>query len=92
MITIRQPLSQEQAAWQVLWQAYLEFYQCELDDSITNLTWQRFHNEQEPVYCVAAYDGNEMVGFVTYVLHRSTWASHYYCYFEDIFCLPVAAG
>lgn len=92
MIEYRTPLPIEKEAWDPLWQGYLTFYEAELPHSITELTWQRFHNEQEPVFCIAAYDDDVMVGFTTYILHRSTWSKTSYCYLEDLFVDPSQRG
>lgn len=92
MITLRSPLLNEKEAWMPLWQGYLTFYQAELSDEVTELTWQRFQDEQEPIYCIAAYEGDVMIGFVTYLLHRGTWAADYYCYLEDLFVDSTQRG
>ena len=84
-IKIRPAIPSEKEAWLPLWNGYLTFYECSLPGDITNLTWQRFHDSDEPVYLLAAYEDDRMVGFATYILHRSTWAEQYYCYLEDLF-------
>lgn len=85
MAIIKQPNAHDKPDWLNLWQGYLEFYECELPGDISDLAWERFFNPKEPVFCLGAYEGEGMVGFVTYVLRRSTWSRNYYCYLEDIF-------
>jgi GNAT superfamily N-acetyltransferase len=85
MMEIRAPAAHEQEAWLALWQGYLVFYESTLPGAMSELTWQRFHDPAEPMHVVAAYEGGAMVGFATYILHRSTWARHHYCYLEDLF-------
>lgn len=85
MIEIRTPAQHEKEAWLALWRGYLVFYEATLAEEITDLTWRRFHDPAEPVYTLAAYDGGAMVGIVTYIFHRSTWARRQYCYLEDLF-------
>jgi GNAT superfamily N-acetyltransferase len=88
MATFCNPRAYDKSNWLKLWQGYLEFYECELSEEINDLTWQRFFDESEPVFCLAAYEGEIMIGFVTYILRRSTWSKQYYCYLEDIFVDP----
>ncbi len=84
---------EEKAVWLPLWLGYLAFYESELADEITDLTWARFHDEAEPLEVLAAYDDDgAMVGFATYLMHRSTWARTHYCYLEDLFVDPAKRG
>lgn len=92
MIDYRLIRPQDKLQWLPLWNAYLAFYECDLDETITHLTWQRFHDEREPLYCLAAYEANTMVGFATWVLHWSTWAVTNYCYLEDLFVATTHRG
>jgi GNAT superfamily N-acetyltransferase len=89
MLVVRPPTLEEQPLWAPLWQGYLAFYGHNLKSEVTALTWQRFHDPDEPLFCRTAWLGSAMVGFATYVLHRSTWTSAHYCYLEDLF---VAEG
>lgn len=51
-----------------------------------------FFDETEPVYCAVAKRGDQLLGFVHYVIHRSTWAERNYCYLEDLFVSPAQRG
>ena len=57
------------------WLAYQEFYNVNLSSAVTQTTWQRFFDEAEPIYCAVAKQGEKVLGFVHYVIHRSTWAT-----------------
>ena len=92
MTALRVPGPDDRAAWGALWQDYLEFCEHALPAAITDLTWRRFHDPAEPVHCLCAFDGNRMTGFVTYVLHRSTWAADHYCYLEDLYVDAAERG
>ena len=39
-----------------------------------------------------AADGRELLGFATYLFHRSSWSMQPYCYLEDLFVAPAARG
>ncbi|NIE96642.1 GNAT family N-acetyltransferase [Acinetobacter sp. Tr-809] len=78
--------------WIPFWLAYQNFYKVELSSAITQTTWQRFLDQTEPVYCAVAKQGDQLLGFVHYVIHRSTWAKNNYCYLEDLFVSPEQRG
>lgn len=51
-----------------------KFYQVNLPLHVTKVTWERFFGENEPMYCAVAKQGEQVLGIVHYVIHRSTWA------------------
>ncbi len=65
---------QDYSQWEKYWLAYQNFYQVSLPLQVTKITWDRFFNEKEPVYCAVAKQGEHVLGIVHYVIHRSTWA------------------
>jgi GNAT superfamily N-acetyltransferase len=89
---IRAVKADDKAAWQPLWQAYLDFYNQPLPQDVTDLTFARFLDDEEPMFMVVARIDAEMVGFATYILHRSTWARDGYCYLEDLYVDDKARG
>ncbi len=92
MANINQPNAHDKSDWLKLWQGYLEFYECDWAERISDLTWERFFDPKEPVFSVGAYEDEKMIGFVNFVLHRSTWSERPYCYLEDIFVAPSYRG
>ncbi|MCH7304319.1 GNAT family N-acetyltransferase [Acinetobacter sp. NIPH 1869] len=78
--------------WIPFWLAYQNFYKVELSSAVTQTTWQRFFDQTEPVYCAVAKQGDQLLGFVHYIIHRSTWAKNNYCYLEDLFVSPAQRG
>jgi len=82
----------DRAAWAPLWQAYLTFYRHPLPDEITDLTFARFLDDAEPIGMMVAKVGGTMLGFATWVQHRSTWAQEGYCYLEDLYVAEEARG
>lgn len=82
----------DKAAWQELWAGYLAFYKANVDPAITQITWQRFHDDAEPLYALGAFDGDRLIGIVHCVKHRATWTDGWYIYLEDLFTVPHARG
>ena len=41
---------------------------------------------------LVAEHGGDVVGFVNYVLHATTWGTAETCYLEDLFVSPAARG
>ncbi|KPD02237.1 GNAT family N-acetyltransferase [Moellerella wisconsensis] len=91
-ITIELIQPDEYQQWLPLWQSYQQFYQVTLSELTTKITWQRFFDTNEPVYCAVAKIGNELIGFTHFVFHRSTWAEKNFCYLEDLFVVPNIRG
>ncbi|EGF89231.1 acetyltransferase GNAT family protein [Asticcacaulis biprosthecium C19] len=89
---IRAVTADDKAAWRPLWQAYLDFYNQPLPDAVTDLTFARFLDPEESMFMVVAHVDGAMVGFATYILHRSTWAKDGYCYLEDLYVDDKARG
>ena len=78
--------------WLPLWQGYLDFYGATLDPAVTEVTWQRFHDADEPMFALGAFGGEELLGIVHSVVHRATWTQGWYIYLEDLFTVPQARG
>lgn len=82
----------DKAEWLPLWRAYLDFYKQALDDEITDLTFARALDSGENLNLLVAKNDGRIVGFATYVLHRSSWARDWYCYLEDLFVTETQRG
>ena len=89
---IRPLRSDERTTWEPLWQGYLTFYKATISDDVTALTWQRLHDETEPMHVFGAFEGETLLGIVHYIFHRSTWTVGPYCYLQDLFTVPEARG
>lgn len=80
----------DRAVWEPLWQGYLEFYEEQLPDAITDNTFTRIVADQE-LHGVLARDADgSAIGFVHWLFHASTWTPQGYCYLEDLFVAPDA--
>lgn len=90
--TVRPIEATDFSAWQPLWSAYQVFYAVTLPEQTTRTTWQRFLDADEPVHAFVAVDDTGIVGFVTCVIHRSTWAVDPFCYLEDLFVTEACRG
>ncbi|MEM6712844.1 MAG: GNAT family N-acetyltransferase [Pseudomonadota bacterium] len=79
-------------AWLMLWRGYLTFYGADLAEDATKTTWDRFFDDEEPVYGFAAFQSNVMVGIVHAISHRATWTQGHYLYLEDLFTASEVRG
>jgi GNAT superfamily N-acetyltransferase len=91
-ILIRPVGEDEREVWNPLWAAYLTFYKTALTQEIADLTWTRLHDPDEPMFALGGYLDGELMGIAHYLFHRSTWATHRYCYLEDLFVAEAARG
>jgi GNAT superfamily N-acetyltransferase len=91
-VVIRPIGEDEREAWNPLWADYLAFYKTTLTRDISDLAWTRFHDPDEPIFALGGYLEGELMGIAHYLFHRSTWASHRYCYLEDLFVADAARG
>lgn len=78
--------------WDELWPQYLAFYEQQLPQSTTELTWRRLMEGRELWGFAGLDDEDRMVGFVHYHFHISTWSPTCYCYLEDLFVDPASRG
>jgi GNAT superfamily N-acetyltransferase len=88
--TIRPLAPADRDDWLPLWHGYIEFYESEVSDEQTALTWNRILDPQFPIHgAVALDDAGRAIGFVHWLTHAATWSAVPYVYLEDLF---VAAG
>jgi GNAT superfamily N-acetyltransferase len=82
--------------WLPLWDGYNAFYgragATALPDLVTRTTWARFHAPAEPVHCLVAECGAEILGIAHYLFHRSTTTVAPTCYLQDLFTAGAARG
>ncbi|WP_460155301.1 N-acetyltransferase family protein [Pseudomonas sp. S2_H10] len=91
-IDIRQVTAADHAAWLPLWQAYLRFYNTELADAVSQSTWQRMLDPNEPTLAALAWADGKAVGMVHFIYHRSNWAIENSCYLQDLLVVPETRG
>ena len=92
MTEIRPITEPDRAAWQPLWDAYLEFYESELAADVTDDVFARLVADAELHGAIAWNADGEPLGLVHWLFHPSTWSTTAYCYLEDLFVSPAARG
>jgi GNAT superfamily N-acetyltransferase len=95
-LSIRTVTPQDYNQWLPLWEGYNAFYgrsgATELASEITQLTWSRFFDADEPVHALVAESNGKLVGIAHYIFHRSTTAIGPNCYLQDLFTTEMARG
>ena len=91
-LTIRDPDSKDEAAWRRLWSGYTAFYEADVPEAVTALTWSRVLAPGVPMFARIAELGGDVVGFTISTLHPSTWTAGLNCYLEDLFVDGNARG
>lgn len=75
-LIVRAPVLADFEPWLALWDGYNDFYGRQgptaLPQGISELTWQRFFDESEPVHAFVAEQDGALVGMAHYIFHRST--------------------
>ena len=84
------------AQWSVLWDGYNAFYErvglTALPAEITQSTWNRFFDAEEPVHALVAERNGTLLGIVHYLFHRSTLLIEQNCYLQDLFTVEATRG
>jgi GNAT superfamily N-acetyltransferase len=95
-IVIRLARPADYDAWKPLWDGYNAFYGrsgvTALPDDVTRLTWSRFHDDAEPMFACVAERGDELLGIVHYLFHRTTIHERPTCYLQDLFTVESSRG
>lgn len=95
-VVVRPVRQDDFAAWKPLWGAYNAFYdrhgETALPEAITQLTWQRFFDPDEPVFALVAQADGHLLGLTHYLYHRSTTRIALTCYLQDLFTFETARG
>lgn len=91
-VQIRAVTADDHAAWLPLWKAYLTFYKTELPNAVTESTWKRFLDSNEPTNAALAWQDGRAVGMVHFIYHRSNWSINWSCYLQDLLVTPDQRG
>ena len=93
MIQISTLAASDRREWLTLWQGYLAFYESEVSDQQTALTFERLVEPGYPIHGAIARDaGGSAIGLVHWLTHPATWSKGEYCYLEDLFVSSHARG
>jgi len=88
-VNVRRIQREAYPAWKPLWDDYNSFYGRKdvtaLPAEITEITWKRFFDPDEPVFALVAVAEGKILGLTHYLFHRSTTRIEPICYLEDLF-------
>jgi len=88
-VTVRPVRQSDFDQWLPLWEGYNAFYgrsdATALAPEITQTTWQRFFDPDEPVHALVAESAGRLTGLAHYLFHRSTILLAPTCYLQDLF-------
>jgi GNAT superfamily N-acetyltransferase len=91
-LIIRESSPADLQAWLPLWDGYNTFYKRTVPINVTENTWRRFHDPQEPMHALLAEKETQVVGFVHFLFHRNTSLLGDTCYLQDLFTAESARG
>jgi GNAT superfamily N-acetyltransferase len=95
-LLVRPVTQNDYEQWLPLWSGYNAFYGrsgvTALPDEVTQVTWTRFFDDDEPVHALVAEAGERLVGLAHYLFHRSTIHVEPVCYLQDLFTSETARG
>jgi GNAT superfamily N-acetyltransferase len=95
-VSVRPVRPDDFEGWLPLWDGYNAFYGRQgptaLPREVTDTTWRRFFDDNEPVFALVAQSQGALVGLVHYLFHRSTNRIELTCYLQDLFTAPAARG
>lgn len=87
--TIRALASTDRTDWELLFNAYADFYKVKTPEHCADHVWQWIFDADESFWCDVAVDAEgQLIGFVQYqLMHRSLGGSKV-CYLSDLFVNP----
>lgn len=80
------------AQWRSLWDQYLLFYNHELSEDQTQITFDRLVSEGSGIYGLVLEVENKILGFAHASFTHSTWSNNLELYLEDLFVDPASRG
>jgi GNAT superfamily N-acetyltransferase len=90
--TIRPLAAADRKAWAPLWAGYLKFYKSTLPADVTETTFARLIDPDEPLFALVAEQDGRLIGIAHCVIHYSTWAKGAFVYLNDLFVAPDVRG
>lgn len=95
MIEIRPIIPADRQQWQILWEAYLCFYETTLPASVIDSSFARLTSGADHEFCgLLAIQQGQAIGLAHYVFHRHCWKIENVCYLQDLYvkAFPVYIG
>ncbi|PJA59972.1 MAG: GNAT family N-acetyltransferase [Rhodobacterales bacterium CG_4_9_14_3_um_filter_71_31] len=85
-ITSVRPLARgDEGDWRRLWADYLAFYETTRPESVFRATFARLLSADEPMFALAATQGDRVIGIAHAILHRHCWSEADTCYLQDLY-------
>lgn len=78
--------------WRPLWDQYLVFYQHQLSEEQTQITFDRLTNPDYEIYGLVLEVDEQIVGIAHASFTHSTWSQNQDLYLEDLFVDPSVRG
>lgn len=91
-VLVRPVEAADYAAWLPLWRGYQEFYEVDIPEETSRVTWRRMLDAGEPVYGALAVSGDGVIGIVHWIMHRTCWTVADVCYLQDLFVARSRRG
>jgi GNAT superfamily N-acetyltransferase len=95
-VAIRSAQRADFPQWSALWDGYNAFYgrvgHTALAAEITQMTWARFFDADEPMHALLAEVAGRIVGLAHFLYHRSTIQIPPTCYLADLFTAEEVRG
>lgn len=84
---LREPEPNDREEWEVLWKAYLVFYETALPQEHTDVLWDRILDDDHPIrgYVAVRSQDSEVIGIVHFFPHLDTWEIDLVCYLQDLY-------
>ncbi|WP_170523378.1 GNAT family N-acetyltransferase [Ruegeria arenilitoris] len=90
---IRPLKPQDRPSWDLLWRAYLEFYETVLPDEVYDSTFARLlGDDPQDFSCLVAELDGELIGLTHFLFHRHAWKIENVCYLQDLYASPHVRG
>lgn len=90
---IRPLKPEDRSSWDLLWRAYLEFYETVLPDEVYDSTFARLlGDDPQDFSCLVAELDGELIGLTHFLFHRHAWKIENVCYLQDLYASPHVRG
>lgn len=88
-MVIREVTADDHTDWLALWNGYLTFYEEDLPERTTAVTFGRIADPDGPIHgAIARADNGTPLGLVHWHTHSGTWNLGLVCYLEDLYVAP----